>query len=323
MIFEMRNLILMAILLIGMADARDVDWKEWKKEREADLAASRMLPDEGRIPILGKLVMASGRRDGYRPWPEMDSVKAEFLLIAQNELLAIPGHARYYAAEVERLIEDPKNVGNEMDLRQRGWFIEDTLGNLPSPETISVLGNYLSDERGLAKVPSWDGHGQLWGLSPNCVLALRALKQIGLRDLGFAEPELRKEPVSSEYATLELRKQAWFDYYTANHETQLKPWRAWWEEIKSGRRSFSFKGQAVEYRFKPDGTWETLAMAAPPDDAPKPASTAVGTEKRTHLQETEAIPPQGSPWAWFVGVAVVLLSGLGWLAWRKFSTRTG
>ena len=36
--------------------------------------------------------------------------------------------------------------------------------------------------------------------------------------------------------------------------------RAWWEEIKSGKRAFSYKGQKVEYRFKPDGTWETIAL---------------------------------------------------------------
>ena len=56
--------------------------------------------------------------------------------------------------------------------------------------------------------------------------------------------------------------------------------RAWWEEVKSGKLTFSFKGQAVEYRFRPDGTWETIPIANPPDDGPKPAPAAPDSERR-------------------------------------------
>lgn len=59
----------------------------------------------------------------------------------------------------------------------------------------------------------------------------------------------------------------------------LKLWREGHEEVKSGQRPFSFKGQKVGYRFKPDGRWDTLPIANPPDDAvkfprlsPKPAT---------------------------------------------------
>jgi hypothetical protein len=65
----------------------------------------------------------------------------------------------------------------------------------------------------------------------------------------------------------------------------VHPWQKWYEEVKSGKRTFSFKGQVMEYRFRQDGTWETFPISHPPVDAPKPTVAVASPENRT-------LPPQ-------------------------------
>jgi len=92
--------------------------------------------------------------------------------------------------------------------------------------------------------------------------------------------------------------------------------REWWREIESGRKTFSFRGQSVEYRFKPDGTWDTTPIANPPDDGPQSATetTSVRPIKKTapaHLGDPEASPDFS--WWWY-GIAGFVVLVLG--AWR-------
>jgi hypothetical protein len=90
----------------------------------------------------------------------------------------------------------------------------------------------------------------------------------------------------------------------------LTEYRSWWEEVKSGKRTFSFKGQAVEYRFRPDGTWETIPIANPPDDGPKPVPAAPDSEIQTPPSETvDSVKPEDHYLLWWItGIAGVLLA---------------
>jgi hypothetical protein len=93
--------------------------------------------------------------------------------------------------------------------------------------------------------------------------------------------------------------------------------------VKTGKRTFSFKGQAVEYRFRPDGTWETISIANPPDDGPKPVPVAPNSGKRDESPATvDSVKPADRSLLWWItGVAGVLLA-LALTLFRKFR-RTG
>jgi hypothetical protein len=165
--------------------------------------------------------------------------------------------------------------------------------HMPSPETISVLGAYLYDERDAKPERNWTPE--------NAHLAAYALSRIGLRDFQF-----EGAPVANSLTI-------WPDL------KQLPDYRAWWEEIKSGQRTFSFKGQAVEYRFKPDGTWDTIPITNPPDDGLKPVTVAT-TEGPVKTSEAKhEHPPEsslGTVWWWYV-ISVFALLVLGAWFWRK------
>ncbi len=179
-------------------------------------------------------------------------------------LLVIPGHANYYG---DRVIEAQiqadstiKGIKTFVYLETRSSNLS-ILSQLPSPETIRVLGEFLADER--PEYFNFDGAPQ------NCPLGWETL--IYIEKLPLADPPIEKiggmdEGIAKKY---------------------LPPWQKWYAEIKAGRRSFRFIGQTEEYRFRPDGTWETTQLpisvlerdkkpGAPPTQPP----STVRTEKR-------------------------------------------
>jgi hypothetical protein len=87
-----------------------------------------------------------------------------------------------------------------------------------------------------------------------------------------------------------------------------------------GKRAFSFKGQTVEYCFKPDGTWDTIPIANPPDDGPRYAANT----KKEH-PEKRSVPvlaePQeatgGISWWWHGIGGAALLTAFAWFWPRK------
>lgn len=227
------------------------DWYQSMANGVVKWAAS---PDKNvQISNLGDYVRKFGRKMPNHPDPRWHKVYEA----AQAALIAIPGHAKYFADELERLRLDPKSNYE----RIRPTYLAETLMHLPSPETIQVLGHYLSDMQDMPydENPKYNEAVHSGKIRPsdsiplpqNAWLATCALSNIGLRNPPF-------EPVA-DYIFLRLSPSA----------ESLPKFRAWWEEVKSGKRTFSFKGHNVEYRFKPDGTWDTIAMGIPPDDGPK------------------------------------------------------
>jgi hypothetical protein len=82
----------------------------------------------------------------------------------------------------------------------------------------------------------------------------------------YTPPSLATASVHA-LAALPFRDSPTPPFYWHVSREKLPVWQKWYAEVKSGSKPFSFKGQAVEYRFKADGTWETIAMVNPPDDA--------------------------------------------------------
>jgi hypothetical protein len=224
----------------------------------------------------------------------------------QTKLISIPGHAEYFGKRIHEAYEPLKgqNPGGSISRAQNEMMYGfATLKNLPSPETVKVLGGMLSETWRMEPVPSEPG------------------------DPGYTPPSLALSAIIGALGELPLRMppkvpivMAW----ESSEVVKVHPWQNWYEEVKSGRRTFSFKGQSVEYRFRQDGTWETLPIANRPDDAPKPAVVVANPENPTPpSQKSKPSPPQGPRWAWLIGAAAAVLSALVWLVLRKSTPRAG
>jgi hypothetical protein len=241
---------------------------------------------------------------------QSSDVDSMFLKI-QQALLATPGHAQHFKGK----IEESRSKGTLS--RDSYWYLNETLVHLPSPETIKVLGHYLNDERD--KPPSPPLHPGTIPYPGTFMRAFEALSKIGLRDLpdDYVLVE-REKPAPGEVWSEDQLLEAELRQIKANHLKKLEllnSYRKWWEEVKSGKRTFSFKGQAVEYRFKPDGTWDTLPIANPADDGPPPPLQVTPDLKA----EPPPLPKQsllsGTFWPWIIGGAIALFAAFGF--WRR------
>jgi hypothetical protein len=219
----------------------------------------------------------------------------------QNTLLSIPGHAKYFADEIRKkqeAVKDlPPNTGERVNYdSMRRWNFE-TLQHLPSPETVKELGSFFHDDKDLAVAPpSRPGdYGCAGGSPPSSILAVEAMSRLGIR-------------IAPNY-----------DIYALDPLANISPWQSWWEEIKSGKKAFSFKGQKVEYRFKPDGTWDTIALINPPEDAPQTQKAPDPRGKNQTLTSTVKAETgrTASLWPWIVGgVITALVTAFGFFLRR-------
>jgi hypothetical protein len=107
-----------------------------------------------------------------------------------------------------------------------------------------------------------------------------------------------------------------FSQRSAKHVASLETMRKWYAAIQSGENPFSFKGQSVEYRFKPDGTWVSTPIANPPDDAPAPppAKARPSTPAQSPSSPPAAVPAPASRsiWLWITGGVLTVLAALGY-----------
>jgi hypothetical protein len=291
------HLVILSFVSTLIASACPPDWDKWLREREEIFVVAMELSPEKRIPELGLLVRASAVDPGV--WierrtnmsdPKYYKNKLYFLNKVQVEMLAIPGHARYYANRIHEAnvaywnVNSPRHSGSANWLGSEIGYGFDTLRNLPSAETVQVLGEMLSDEREREQSDT--------SPVPQAVakFAVTSMSLLHIRDAPSA-------PIH-QYSAKEV----------------MAAWQAWYGEVKSGQRSFSFKGQAVEYRFSPDGTWETIPIVNPPDDAVRlPEMKEVG--KATQ-------PPQAEPekksflWVW-VGIVSAVGGVVMWVITRR------
>jgi hypothetical protein len=271
------------------------------------------------ISGLGEYVRKLGRRADHP-----DARWREAYILAKFTLLTIPGHAEYFRDEIEneRMALEPESYRGSYD-RNRIWLFE-TFHHLPSPETIRVLGDFLEDERDLGQEPAWTSDGLLMGLNPNSRLALKALNNIGLRDPGFSAPKAGEWPDAKNYATREEAKLAAWNYSDNKLREEVAPWRVWFAKVKSGHRTFSFKGEAVEYRFNPDGTWVTLPLTNPPDDAPELPNITDSAEKTRKIPITKAQPEElDNPTSrnLLIGLAALMALAGAWFSLRRMKPR--
>ena len=214
---------------------------------------------------------------------------------AQALLSEIPGHARYFGDQVKGLQEGLKGTipqaigsGKRYDYNQSRALWIGRLRLMQTPESVQVLGDFLWDE---IDTPPPPVPGTF---EANCDLACRALSESGLRDSPQTIP-----------------------YTISPHDRVF--WRQWYTEVKAGRKTFSFIGRSVEYRFKPDGTWETMAMTNPPNDGEPPVRQPGKIEASSKPRQQSESPerPSGINLWWLASMGILLFAALGlWLRTR-------
>lgn len=212
------------------------------------IANSEKLPREQAIEFLGEAVRKTSDLKFFQVKERIDVQQA-----AQTTILAIPGHAEYYRdrlLEARRKVDEAKAGGgiseigvyrSRLDSELRYHF--STLAYLPSVETVQVLGEFLYDERGYVKMPDKPTMNDLTReiadspVFPSAAIALLKL------------PLLDKPVPATEYP----------QYRTPE---DVKPWRQWYEEIKSGKRTFRFEGDPTEYDLNGPAPKEKLERIA-------------------------------------------------------------
>ena len=260
--------------------------EKWAKYPERNL----------QIRNLGDYLFKFGQRMPDHPDIRWQHVYQE----AQTALLSVPGHAQYFADEIERrqneVWKDPLVAGGRGSYNSDRAYYFGVIAHLPSPEAIKILGNFLSDDKDTPseRISPNSDYGP--NAPANSLYSTYTLIDIGLRDAPVS-PKQRDD----------------------DQDQILAKTRAWWKEIEGGKRTFSFKGQNVEYRFKPDGTWETLSMANPPDDGPgrpqagptRPARRPATDQREPRLSIQVTIIP------WLLAFGTFVLATACWWAMRK------
>ena len=177
-----------------------------------------------------RLLSQGLRNMGYRKSINDHSTEVdEVYLKIQNAMLLIPGHADYFAKEIQisraRAIDRQAREGGEIrwedydDVRSAAIH---TLENLPSPEAVRVLGELLSDSEKTGPQIS-EGHlPDAFGPPPNASLAADALKLL-----------IEKPPVPQD--------RNW------QKKGDIEAWKLWYEQIQSDNRTFRFKGDPKDY----------------------------------------------------------------------------
>jgi hypothetical protein len=188
------------------------------------------LPPEEAIPLLGLAVYKTSHNRIYKV-PERVELHDQL----EQALIAIPGHAEYYQNKINTAQENldrsievsttsgtnrTENLKSVLRSAQNDGFM--ILGELPSPETIRVLGEMLFDERGVIKKENASDNSDAFLMqTPTSQLAASLLEKM------IESPPLIDLP--------------------GTYFSDLGPWKNWYHQVKEGNRTYRFKGNPTEY----------------------------------------------------------------------------
>lgn len=275
--------LMLAVFWLSISAQAD-ERSEWLAERRSWIEQAKTTPNPKSIENLSRIVRGVGAN--------LDSGSPEardLYFEARRHLLSTPGHARHFAEELEKTRAKDRTKGRINYAKDLHQYVAETLVHLPSPETVGVLGKMLEDTRDAP--PPDDPMRDMNGYTMNPHLAAVALSRMKIRNYPLGR---HFQPVFDDF----------------------EPWLEWWKEVKAGRKTFSFEGQNVEYRFKPDGTWETLSLGnIPKKERGYGTTTETRTERRPSLSPREQTSPAPrSHQLWIVLlIAISVTIGLCWL----------
>lgn len=186
----------------SLYENRKLSWMErWEPLVEHSLEMS----PQTRIQILSHLL-------GNETNPNYTEAQRNIAREVTRVLLDTPGHAKYFGDQIKQSENDPNR-----------WIYFHKLKHLPSPETVRVLGKFLSDDRGRPELAEDGSNLEEYALAdPNCDRAARTLKKM------LADPPVPKDT-------------GW------QFARDLEPWRMWWERVKAGNQTYRFVGDDTVY----------------------------------------------------------------------------
>ncbi len=263
---------LFALILSGSVLARSPSWFQ---ERMQEIDSAHALSKDEQIELLGVLVGI-----GQSP---MDDEQRLVYLKAETALLAIPGHAEYYRDKILQSQERAKTIGPYAlsNYAEEIMYSFQTLPLLPSPEGVSVLGELLSND--------WVPPGNDTAIAsekflPLSLKAMDVLTRFPILDKPFKTP-LTMENVADAQAA----------------------WRLWYEQIKSGERTFRFEGDPTEYDLHGPAPGQKLEHIS--RDRKRDTEREAGHERIA--ESPVAAPSKSMPVALLIA-SIVLLASLGW-----------
>jgi hypothetical protein len=285
--------ILVIVTLVSRANLPEhpAEYQKWEAESLAAVRELKIASPEIAIPKLVNLVrqlsIGTNVEKGERP------VFTE----ARSTLLAIPGHAKYYenkiaAMRAEVLASDgARAVLSEEEARERQhreveavseWTYINyceatafpTLALLPSPETVAVLGRYLEDPEGR------DGKTLLGG------------------EMNGGDQDFEARRSNAEYATMAIRvlgiehppaRALAIKNWESAAPEEVDAWKDWWQEVKSGQRTYRFVGSTTENG--PVGPVSAEMLQAIERDRRRDGDRAAGHRP---VPPTVAVPPRSA-----------------------------
>ena len=221
----------------------------------------------------------------------------------RTALLAIPGHAEYFEKQIKDLQTKLENAPKDEEWNFRVDYDDvqingfQTLEQLPSPESVRVLGNFLADKKGgidFAETGPNPSVDQIMAQQKkNCNFAAMALFKL------IANPPM-EDTGSFRPGVLE----AWLD---------------WHEEVKAGHRTFRFKDNPMEYDLNGPAPKEKLIRIE--RDRKRDEERATGHKKSASgLESSSAIAIAGKPLS--IAAFPAACAMIGVLVWYFLRGRT-
>ncbi len=198
------------------------------------------MPRDEKIDLLSLgLRNMAHRRSTNDHSPEVDHIYQNL----KTTLLAIPGHAEYFGNQI-KVAREEAIIGNEKSAKlgeKPNWPGFDNvrlraiqkLGQMPSPEAVKVLGELLNDLQVTYEIDLDNFTADSFGLPSNASLAADELKSL-----------IENPPVPKD----------------RDHQLpgDIPAWQAWYEQVKSGHRTFRFQGDSTEYDLNGPASKELL-----------------------------------------------------------------
>jgi hypothetical protein len=207
--------------------------EEWESKMLQSISAQKSLSPEDSIPRLGKWIYQLSVNS------KSESADRPVYHASIHMMISIPGHAEFYDKRIrEHLQRAKKSEGTDRQFGFANAMMDHVspdfriLSLLPSPETVRVLGELLSED---------------WVILRNGERFNRSLA-------GFAMSSLHRMPFVS--------KPVQGNY--VSDENDLETYRLWYAQIKAGNRTFRFEGDPNEYSLSGPVTTSPEPATTPP-----------------------------------------------------------
>lgn len=189
----------------------------------------------------------------------------------QAVVVSIPGHAEYYRDQILQAQERYKTQGGGeawSDYREKIRNAFQILPHLSSPEGVCVLGELLSNDW----VPSGNETAPLSEkFVPLSVSATVTLPKLPILDKPFKAPITNENVADAEAA-----------------------WEFWYEQIKSGKRTFRFEGDPTEYDLRGPAPGQKIANIS--RNQKRDDERKTGSDKQIyHAEGTTTIKSDNKP----------------------------